>query len=89
MSAETDYVNEEWAVINDIVCTTNCDGLSDVCQMRTFWDDWEQRAQLIASAPKLLEALKKARKNLLKSGVTVDNADLYNMIDSAIKEATK
>jgi len=47
----------------------------------------KEDVQLIAAAPELLEALILGRKQLLRSGVTVDNADLYNTLDKAIKKA--
>lgn len=46
-------------------------------------------AKLIAAAPELLGALILARKQMLKGGITVDNADAYNTIDKAIKKATE
>lgn len=49
----------------------------------------EANAKLIATAPELLEALVCARKMMLKSGITVDNADQYNLIDNAIKKAVE
>lgn len=54
-------------------------------------DNWEAKAnaKLIASAPELLEACVLARKLMLKQGVTVDNADQYNLLDNAIKKATQ
>lgn len=40
-----------------------------------------------AAAPKMLEALKGAQKLMQKTGITYDNADVYNSITNAIKEA--
>lgn len=45
-------------------------------------------AKLIACAPELLEALVLAREQMLKGGITFDNADAYNTINNAIKKAT-
>lgn len=44
-------------------------------------------AQLIAAARDLLEAALSALNYIKKTGITYDNADIYNMIDTAIKKA--
>ena len=44
-----------------------------------------ERDKAEANIEVLLEALRVARKQLLKSGINVDNADVYNTIDKAIK----
>lgn len=45
-------------------------------------------ARLIAAAPSMLESLIAARKHLLKNGINYDNADIYIVIDHAIRKAT-
>lgn len=50
-------------------------------------DNMEYIVKACNNYPRLIEALKLARKQMLKGGVTVDNADAYNTIDNAIKNA--
>ena len=49
----------------------------------------EQHAnlKLIAAAPEMLEALIESRAFIQRSGITYENADVYNLIDNAIKTA--
>ena len=46
-----------------------------------------QIAKLIAAAPAMKYALLEARKEMQTKGITTDNADLYNIIDLAIKQS--
>ena len=60
-----------------------CDGFGAlVASARTSED-----AQLIASAPHLLNALQLIKRSMEKSGITFDNADLYNQISDTINKA--
>jgi len=57
-----------------------------------FWGCSTERgkanAKLIVASNDMLEALKLAREELLKRGVSYDTAAAYNIIDNAIKKAT-
>ncbi len=81
-----DWINLGYRVDVDIA-----DGLSGICEMSDWMDkeEMESNAKLIAAAPEMLEALKSARREMLKTGVNYDNANAYNMIDKAIKKATE
>lgn len=49
----------------------------------------EANAKLISAAPELLEACIKAKESMLRSGITYDNADQWNILNNAIKKATE
>jgi len=51
-------------------------------------NEYEANRKLIAASPLMLEALISARTAMLKKGVGYDDADLYNVLDKAIKAAT-
>lgn len=44
-------------------------------------------AQLIAASPDMLRTLLTVQKSMLKKGITLENADLWNEIDKCIKQA--
>lgn len=62
-------VKKEWEVIKEvgegarlIVVTTQCDGVSDICEVNKGMMDCDDIANLLASAPDLLEQLKELLK---------------------------
>ena len=61
------------------------------CIATTDGENRKANAELIVKAVnshgRLIEALKLARKQMLKGEITVDNADAYNTIDNAIKDS--
>lgn len=52
-------------------------------------DDSHPNAKIITAAPEMFEALVCVRTFLQKSGINYDNAELYNLVDKAIKKATE
>jgi hypothetical protein len=56
------------------------------------WEDDPEaiaNMKLMVAAPELLEACIKTKALMLKTGVTVDNADQYNILNNIIKKATE
>jgi len=73
-----------------IVDIRTADGVNTICIMfrcLVSQPEFESNIRAIKAVPEMIDALKAARAQMLKAGITHDNADIYNTIDNAIKRA--
>ncbi len=66
---------------------TISNGMFSICELSNTLHR-KANARLIAAAPEILAALISTRAYMLKTGITYDNADQYNIINNAISLAT-